>query len=253
MPTPGAPPVGPPWAIEHRRGTAAELHAASSDLVAAPAARRAVILEAIAPAVVLGSAEPADHVDRAVADRLGYQVVRRRSGGAAVLVGPGRALWVDVVLPRDDPLWSDDVGVAAWWLGDAWATALAGAGLPGAVAHRGAMVRGRWSDRVCFAGLGPGEVIVGGAKVVGVAQRRTRHGALFQCSVCGSTRPGWRSWEPAELLGVLAWAPGERDAAAEGLAGAAMETGDLERVEEALIATFTGSAADGAPGMGQVP
>lgn len=247
MPTPGRPPVGPPWTVERHRGTAAELHAASSDLVAGPASRRVMILEATVPAVVLGSAEPADHVDQGAADRLGYQVVRRRSGGSAVLVGPGRALWVDLLLPRDDPLWDDDVGVGAWWLGDAWVAALARAGLPGAAAHRGPMVRGPWSDRVCFAGTGPGEVVAGGAKVVGVAQRRTRHGALFQCSVCAGPRPGWRPWDPGELLGVLAWAPGERAAAAAGLAGAAVQTGDLHRVEAAFVAVVNGSEGDRAP------
>ena len=39
------------------------------------------------------------------------------------------------------------------------------------------------SPVVCFAGLAAGEVTVGGAKVVGISQRRTRAGGRFQCSV----------------------------------------------------------------------
>jgi hypothetical protein len=49
---------------------------------------------------------------------------------------------------------------------------------------------------VCFAGLAAGEVIVDGAKVVGISQRRTRAGARFQCSV----PLRWDAARHAELL-----------------------------------------------------
>src|SRR5690606_10658151 len=99
----------------------------------------------------------------------GVELARRRSGGGAVLLDDDAAVWLDVLVPRGDPLWSDDVVVAAHWLGDAWVAALAELGLAGA-AHRGGLVRRPWSELVCFAGLGPGEVTVGGRKVVGVSQ-----------------------------------------------------------------------------------
>jgi lipoate---protein ligase len=125
-------------------------------------------------------------------------VVRRRSGGGAVLVEPGRVAWVDVAIPRDDPLWDDDVGVAFHWLGDAWAAAVAALGVEGAEVHRGGLVRTPLSDLVCFAGLGPGEVTVDGAKLVGMAQRRTRAGALFQCAV----PLAWDAERLARILGL---------------------------------------------------
>jgi lipoate-protein ligase A len=34
---------------------------------------------------------------------------------------------------------------------------------------------------VCFAGVGPGEVLTGDRKLVGLSQRRTRHGIRIQC------------------------------------------------------------------------
>jgi lipoate-protein ligase A len=147
-------------------------------------------------AVVLGSTEPVSHIDPARAAAAATSILRRRSGGGAVLVGPGLALWADVVIPVPDPLWHVDVGRAFWWLGEVWVAALADAGLPGAEVWRGGLVRTPWSDRVCFAGLGAGEVTVRGAKVVGMAQRRSRAGAHFQCAVPVA-------WRPSELLALM--------------------------------------------------
>jgi lipoate-protein ligase A len=73
------------------------------------------------------------------------------------------------------------------------------------------MVQTAWSRLVCFAGLAPGEVTVGGRKVVGVAQRRTRRHARFQCAVL-------HRWDPQPLLDVLSLAPDERRSAAADLA-----------------------------------
>jgi len=133
-----------------------------------------------APALVLGSVQPADHVDGHAVGRAGLPVVRRRSGGSAVLVDPGSVVWVDVTLPASDPRWVDDVGRAAWWVGELWAGALGALGVEAPVVHRGALAGDDRRQRVCFAGIGPGEVTVGGRKVVGVAQRRTRDLARFQ-------------------------------------------------------------------------
>lgn len=149
-------------------------------------------------ALVLGSTQPREAVDLDACRSAGVEVVRRRSGGGAVLVGPAEQLWVDVLVPRDDPLWCADVGQAAWWVGEAWARALARvAGLVDLQVWRGALVHTEWSRLVCFAGRGAGEVVVaGGAKVVGIAQRRTRAGALFQCSCL-------LRWDPGQLLALL--------------------------------------------------
>jgi lipoate---protein ligase len=177
-------------------------------------------------AVVLGSAQPESHLDLSAVRAAGLQVARRRSGGGAVLVEPGEVAWVDVIIPADDPYWDDDVGRAMWWLGEAWADALAAVGVPDAGVHRGAMIRTRWSDRVCFAGLGSGEVSLGGRKVVGISQRRTRAGALFQCALPVV-------WQPERLLAVLALPAAEQEAAAAELAGLAAGVG--ERIAAGVI------------------
>jgi lipoate-protein ligase A len=211
--------VIPPWRVERLRGGAADLHSGSVSLAAGDQASRAVrVLEATRPALVLGSAQPAAHVDAGRAARAGVEVVRRRSGGGAVIVGPDRLVWVDVLVPAGDPLWDDDIGRAAWWLGEVWIGALADVGVDGAELHRGGLLRRPWSDRVCFAGLGPGEVTVGGSKVVGLAQRRTRAAALFQCAAL-------LEWNPGELLDLLDLGEDERRAGRDELAGVAAGLG----------------------------
>ena len=149
-----------------------------------------------------------------------------------MLVGPGAGAWVDVTIPRHDALWDDDVARAFGWLGRCWAEALRTLGVDGAEVHDGPLVETAWSRRVCFAGLGPGEVVVDGRKVVGISQRRTRAGARFQCMV-------HRRWDPSPLVQLLALRPDERDVAVADLAGAAAGV-DAEpaAVLDALVAAL---------------
>ena len=114
----------------------------------------------------------------------------------------------------------DDVGRATHWLGDVWGRAIGDE----SVVHRGPMRRTEWSDVVCFAGLGPGEVTVDGRKVVGISQRRTRDAARFQCVA-------YERWDPEPLLTLMGI-----DASIEAV-GVGM--GRLSAVEDALIALFS--------------
>jgi lipoate---protein ligase len=184
----------------------------------APAGRVVRVLEVARPALLLGSAQPAGDVDEAAAGRAGVEVVRRRTGGGAVLVEPGAALWLDVYLPPGDPLWEADVGRAFHWLGAAWTEALGGLGFDTSW-HAGAIRHSDWSRKVCFAGVGPGEVLVGERKVVGLAQRRTRELTLFQCCAL-------LAWNPVALLDLLVLSEAERAAAQGAVAGAATGLGE---------------------------
>lgn len=112
--------------------------------------------------------------------RRGLDLVKRRSGGGAVVVAPSAQVWIDLFVPRDDPLHEDDVGRAADWVGDLWTAVLgADAGAAKSVQPVRRFAPTRFSRSVCFSGLGPGEVTVDGKKVVGVSQRRGRSGAWF--------------------------------------------------------------------------
>jgi lipoate-protein ligase A len=214
--------MGPLWRVREEWGQVAGLHAGSAGILspgdARPASRTVRVLHPTDRALVLGSAQPESDINLDAARAAETEVVRRRSGGGAVLVAPGLVVWVDVVVPANDPLWEADVGRAFWWLGSAWVGALADTGIPDARMWEAGLVRSRWSRRVCFAGVGPGEVLVGGRKVVGISQRRTRRGALFQCAVPVV-------WEPAPLVGLLALTAPERSASLAELAGTAVGLG----------------------------
>jgi lipoate---protein ligase len=219
--------TGPPsgWVLRRLTGRAADLHA--EPLPAAPG-RAVWVLDATAPAVVLGSTQAEELVDGEAAAAAGIDVARRRSGGGAVLVLPGEMAWVDVILPAGDPLWDDDIARAAHWLGRAWQSALAELGVGSTEVHEGALACGPLGRLVCFAAVGAGEVTVAGGdgprKVVGVSQRRTRAAARFQCAA-------YRRWDPDPLARLLRLDPEGRRA----IAGAAIGT---DRDPAALVNAF---------------
>jgi lipoate---protein ligase len=184
------------WSVEHVTGTAGDLHRRDVDWT-----RRSVRIHHVTrPAIVLGSTQAADDLlDPDAVSRSAAEVVVRRSGGGVVVLCPGEHVWLDVVVPRGDPLWDDDVTRAGWWLGESWARTLADH-LPDPAAsvgvHRGGVSDAALGRVACFAALGPGGVEVGGRKVVGLSQRRTRAGARFQCTAM-------TTWDPFVTLDVL--------------------------------------------------
>jgi lipoate---protein ligase len=185
----------PSWRIQHLSGDPGAFHA--RDL---PTEHRvATFFRAHAPALVLGSSQRDDSVDSASAARQGIEIVRRRSGGGGVLLLPDEFVWLDLEIPATDGLWSDDVGRSMWWVGELWAAALADVE-PLAVVYQGRLRRTRWSGDVCFAGTGPGEVMVGSAKLVGISQRRTRLAARFQTMV-------HLRWRPDVVASLVAGGP----------------------------------------------
>lgn len=174
----------PAYEVAHFRGTAAELHMQEID---EPAAASIRVQHVTSPALVLGSHQDERIVDRSACRRAGVDVVRRRSGGGAVLLVPGSVSWLDVILPSAAPGWDDDVHRPMIWLGRHLRSVLldrfAEHGITARpLVHEGRFRPGGWSDRLCFDGLGAGEITLDGAKLVGISQRRTRYAARLQCS-----------------------------------------------------------------------
>ena len=129
-------------------------------------------------------------------------VVGRFSGGGAVLMDPG-LLCLDVLIPAEHHWLDGDLGRPFEVVGTAWAQALDALGVADVAVFTGAAqrrVRGTPREQlvaaICYATLGRGEVTAGGRKLVGLAQRRRRPGALIQCGLL-------RAWDPRPLLRAL--------------------------------------------------
>ncbi len=213
----GAETGGDRWRAEARVATPAELHARPFQ---AKGERLVTWCRPSKPALVLGSTQPCSVVDVAAVAAASIEVVRRRSGGGAVLVVPGDVFWVDLFIPRHDPLWDDDVVRSSHWVGEVWRHALERAGVPASMVPVAAPACSGWSRLACFAGTAAGEVEVRGCKVVGVCQRRSRDGAIFHCAAL-------IAWRPEDLVRLLALdAPEGRDLVAH-LAGSAIGIGPL--------------------------
>lgn len=188
----------------------------------------------VAPAVVLGSTQSEELLDRDLCRARGVDVVKRHSGGGLVLVSPRHTLWADVIVPSGHPAWRADVGRASEWMGEVWRDALTRSsdGIDGSALtlHRGAYVSSTWSKLVCFAGRGPGELFDDrGRKVVGISQRRTRSWARFQCAL--SLR-----WEPSMFVDLLVDGPRQTEIADAGYTVDAPF--DAERVRESFTASL---------------
>jgi len=205
----------------------------AGELHARPISTAAVVevLRIDRPAVVLGSTQSFDLVDTERAAELGFDVVRRRSGGGVVILQPDDHVWIDVTVPRGHRLWHDDVERATWRLGEVWCDALAATSGAGVWAVHRDRLTSRGTERsVCFAALGPGEVTRDTHKVVGIAQRRTKDAARFQCTV-------YREIDLALHAQLL------RGPLPAGLASATGVGDNLEQLQLQVVAALTAALA----------
>lgn len=173
---------------------------------------------ATTPAVVLGRGQARLAADAGLVDAdgrsvRGLSVVTRATGGGAVLMDSD-LLSLDVVVPSGHPLTTGTLSDAFLPVGRAWEAALRDLGVPDLSVHEGPSPPARQPDPaerlladLCYARLGRGEVAAGGRKLVGLAQRRRRTGALVQCGLL-------RRWRPSRLLAALGYESAEERVAA---------------------------------------
>ncbi len=127
------------------------------------------------PTLVLGGSQSVDVLRSASLPSVSLR--RRRGGGGLVLLRPSD-VWVDWWIPTDDPRWARDVHVSSARAGAWWATTLRGVVEGDVSVHVGSLSGEPAYRLVCFAGLGPGEVLVDGRKAVGLTQWRVREGVF---------------------------------------------------------------------------
>lgn len=145
--------------------------------------RTARIVDVTRSALVLGSSQRSNLPNIPALESLNAELVVRRSGGGAVFLSPMGQLWVDIAIPRSDPLFVEDVGKSFLVIGEIFLKLFSSLGCHDLEMHTGKMIGGDLARAICFAGLGPGEITFEGAKVVGMSQRRTAQGAVFQCAI----------------------------------------------------------------------
>ena len=211
------------WKLYTEHVSAGEQH--GRDLVAERAVWDVRITQ---KAMVLGSRQDESLLNGELCSRDGIEVVRRRSGGGIVFLAPGEHVWLDVVVPRGDVLWSDDVAQASWWLGDVWLQTLNALGENNVSVHHESLSSDAWGDLLCFAGVGPGEVVQQDdeslSKLVGISQRRTRDSARFQCTI-------YTKWNPHDVEMYVVNTPGN-------LSEIAHRVAVVQASQQAIVDTF---------------
>lgn len=211
------------WKLYTEHVSAGEQH--GRDLVAERAVWDVRITQ---KAMVLGSRQDESLLNGELCSRDGIEVVRRRSGGGIVFLAPGEHVWLDVVVPRGDELWSDDVAQASWWLGDVWVQTLNALGENNVSVHHESLSSDAWGDLLCFAGVGPGEVVQQDdeslSKLVGISQRRTRDYARFQCTI-------YTKWNPHDVEMYVVNTPGN-------LSEIAHRVAVVQASQQAIVDTF---------------
>lgn len=126
------------------------------------------------PCLSLGRNQPVADVDREALERAGYGLVRRPTGGRAILHTD--ELTYSVALPLDHPLAKGDVLSSCRRISEGLLAALALLGVRDATAHQEKPQAP--AGPVCFEVPGEFEVVVGGRKLIGSAQARGRGGLL---------------------------------------------------------------------------
>jgi lipoate-protein ligase A len=141
------------------------------------------------PCISLGhSQDPARELDLEAVAARGYDVVKRATGGRAVLHID--ELTYSIIARADAAPWCATQALSYRWISQAVARALSGSGF-GVTLDRGYPVERPQALRAmtpCFASTARSEVVFGDRKVVGSAQRRTRGAFLQHGSILVSRR-----------------------------------------------------------------
>ncbi|WP_417228065.1 lipoyl protein ligase domain-containing protein [Amphritea sp.] len=136
-------------------------------------------------AVILGCSQRPDTGQLSRAENAGLPLVRRRSGGGAVLAGPWM-LSVTVFIPPEHSLAKQNIIEIFSWLEAIWIDTLTACGVPCKGVDQAMIEQSKTVSQekdlkwACYASLSHGEVVsLDGRKLVGLAQIRKRKGVAL--------------------------------------------------------------------------
>ena len=189
------------------------------------------------PAVTIGYNQDLDDFDADLARAAGYAVVRRPTGGRAIL--HAQELTYAVVGASPGPIFGDSLHAVYQVVNGALVAFLAGLGYRAEVSDGEARTEAR--GLVCFKSAGRYEIAVGGRKLVGSAQRRTggcflQHGSILagpaHLELLRFLKPGAPGADlPAAVLAAATTDLGQ-------LRGAPCSAADLDALAPDLAAAF---------------
>jgi lipoyl(octanoyl) transferase len=138
------------------------------------------------PAISLGRFQKIEEaVNTDACKRLGYDVVRRITGGRAVL--HNRELTYSIVARTDDPLFPPDVHGTYKVIAAGLLAGFRNLGLPAEIVSRSGrhadLVDNKDKNPACFSSPSWYEIVVRGKKIAGSAQRRLSHAFLQHGSI----------------------------------------------------------------------
>ncbi len=133
------------------------------------------------PSVSIGCFQKADDIDRDYCRGRGIPIVRRPTGGRAIL--HGRELTYSFASGSSLPCFSGGLLSTYGELSMAFCTALRALGIEAELKNRREKGRILTGSSLCFQSVSYGELSIGGRKVIGSAQKRWRDGFLQQGSI----------------------------------------------------------------------
>ena len=194
------------------------------------------------PAVTIGYNQDAADFDATAARAAGFDVVRRPTGGRAILHAD--ELTYAVVGTSPGPLFGDSLHAVYMTINRALVAFLAGLGIAAEISAGESREEAR--GLVCFKSAGRYEIAVAGRKIVGSAQRRTggcflQHGSILagprHLELLRFLRPGAPGADvPPALLALATTDLGQ-------LRGRPCLPADLDALAPALVEAFAASLA----------
>lgn len=137
------------------------------------------------PAVIMGCSQRPDEAQSDRAMQAGLPIMRRGSGGGAVLAGPWM-LSFTLFIPADHPIAELNIIDIFGWFEQIWMQTLQQVGVPAQgvnkamIDHSKKVAKEQSVDWACYAGLSHGEIVsLDGRKLVGLAQIRKRKGVAL--------------------------------------------------------------------------